>query len=504
MALSLSNLCLIGVWFHPLNDLDFGFFNNTPVTLATLLALLTNLFGLAALFWVVFQAWRRWTTTAFQLPIHLLFFALLFLPLDFLRAHLHPTHSLTALLKTPLGILIGVVFVALVLWQHRRFAKMAAVAVAILSPFAFFVVAKIVLIAFGVVHLQVNDPPPVLPAPVAVHGDRPRVVWIIFDEADYRMIFEKRPAGLQLPEFDRLRNESLCADNANSPDDGTILSIPSLVFGYRLASATLTNHADLAIQFVVTNGTYLCSRQPSVFSAARAMGVNTAVIGWFLPYAKLFGRDLNYCTWYPFPGFEPARATNYTTALLRQLDTLTGPLHVHKQYVTMYQKSLADSLALITNDVYGLMFLHLFPPHQPMIYDRNSKQFAADNHDPVEGYFNDLALADRTLGELRRALAESGEWEKTWIIVSADHSWRSSRVYDGIRDYRVPFLVNPPGSNAPATFSQSFNTITTCDLVMAILRGEITNTQGTADWLTANLKQRPTYIGTFQGNPVIP
>jgi len=99
---------------------------------------------------------------------------------------------------------------------------------------------------------------------------------------------------------------------------------------------------------------------------------------------------------------------------------------------------------------------------------------------------------------------EFGQWEKTWIIVSADHSWRNSRAYDGIRDYRVPFLVNPPGTNEPVTFSRSFNTVTTHDLVLTILRGETTNIQSTADWLATHLIQKPTYIGTFQGSVITP
>ena len=71
--------------------------------------------------------------------------------------------------------------------------------------------------------------------------------------------------------------------------------------------------------------------------------------------------------------------------------------------------------------------------------------------------------------------------------MSADHSWRYSREYDGQHDYRVPFLVNPPGSNGPAVYPQSFNTVATRGLIEAILRGEITNsTQAVADWLQAH------------------
>jgi hypothetical protein len=48
---------------------------------------------------------------------------------------------------------------------------------------------------------------------------------------------------------------------------------------------------------------------------------------------------------------------------------------------------------------------------------------------------------------------------------------------------RVPFLVKTPGANEPMTYSQSFNTIVTHNLILAILRGEVTNQQDTVRWL---------------------
>ena len=258
---------------------------------------------------------------------------------------------------------------------------------------------------------------------------------------------------------------------------------------------------DLAVQFVITNGTYWCSRMPSVFSYARGLGVNTAVIGWYVPYAKLFGKDLNYCSWYPLPlyePYEPTHALTFGAAMWQQIQCLAGPLHVRQAFVDMYHQSLAESTSLVTNSTYGLVLLHMFPPHAPGIYLRDKDQFTVHNLDKVGGYFNNLALADRTLGQLRQALISSGKWDTTWIIVSADHSWRDAANYDGRRDYRVPFLVNPPGPNGPMVYTQAFNTVATRFLIQAILRGEITNTtQSVADWLQANAPARATVPGTL-------
>src|SRR5262249_24445733 len=56
-----------------------------------------------------------------------------------------------------------------------------------------------------------------------------RVVWLVFEELDQRITFEARPAGLELPELDRLRRESLYADTARPPAAPGELTIPALI-----------------------------------------------------------------------------------------------------------------------------------------------------------------------------------------------------------------------------------------------------------------------------------
>jgi hypothetical protein len=128
-------------------------------------------------------------------------------------------------------------------------------------------------------------------------------------------------------------------------------------------------------------------------------------------------------------------------------------------------------------------------PHRPGVYRPKSGKFSVLSTSKVIGYFNNLVFADRELGALRRAMETAGEWDKTWLIISADHSWRESLLYDKKRDMRIPFLVKTPGANGPMTYSQPFNTILTHNLILAILRGEVTNQQDTVRWLEAHGRQ---------------
>jgi len=498
VAVSLANLCFVSAWFGPLYDEDLGFFNRLPVIPPTLLALTTNILWFALVVWLVMQARRRFQNRALHLLIHLVFLFLLLMVVDRIRAQFHPKFNFEQLVRQPAGALAAIVIGVLVLWKHRAVARISALIVAILSPMAVFNFVRIALLCLGIMHLRQAGGDPALPPLGPVRENQPRVVWIIFDELDYRLVFEQPPAGFQFPEFDRLRNESLFATKAFAPTDGTILSMPSMIVGRQVRMTALTNSSDLALTFADTGETAEWSQLPSVFSSARQLGVNTALVGWYIPYGRVLHRDLNYCSWYPYPAFEPSRSTTFGKSMLRQIECLSGPLHIRQGFVDMYHKSMNDSLFLVTNASYGLILLHLYPPHGPGLYLPDEDRFTLVSQPVVHAYLNNLVLADRSLGKLRRAMEQSGQWDKTWVILSADHSWRSSQLYDGRRDYRVPFLVKPAGPNEPMTYAQQFNNTLTRGLILAILQGGVTNQPSVAVWLDANGKPLLPIKGTFR------
>jgi arylsulfatase A-like enzyme len=139
--------------------------------------------------------------------------------------------------------------------------------------------------------------------------------------------------------------------------------------------------------------------------------------------------------------------------------------------------------------------LHLPPPHTPGIYLPREKRFTYWPMSRIAGYQNNLALADLELGEIRRAMESYGEWDKTWIIISADHSRQQTVTDQSLIDHRVPFVIKPPGQNVPVIYAPAINTVLTHNLILAILRGEVANQPALVNWLDANGKPLPT-IGT--------
>ena len=496
VALSLANLCLLKVSFDLLSDAD-RFFTKLPVTTPMLLALAVNGFVLTLLFWLVMQVRRRVSGAWLRLPVHLLFFLLLLYPLDFIRITFTPItdYQIYEFGKQPVVLLGGVALLTLLAWWHRPVARAAAFLVAILSPLAMFLFIKIALLALGFTRLincpAAPVPPPMFPA----QAGRPRVLWIIFDETDYRLVFEQRPANVTLPEFDRLQAQSLFSTGACSPDNATILSMPALIIGRQIASVNTANTCDLPITFADNGKTADWNGLPSVFSGARSLGFNTALVGWYVPYDREVGGALNFCRWYPYPAYQPCRAETFGANLRAQISSLTETIHIRRLFIELQRDGLRTSLSLVTNANYSLTLLHLPAPHKPGIYLPDRAEFTIWPMSKVTGYFNNLALADRELGQLRRAMESAGLWDNTWVILSSDHSWRDSRRYDNQHDFRVPFLVKPPGAGESMRYSKSFNTILTHDLILAILRGDITNQLNLPPWLDQHGRPLPTIEG---------
>ena len=123
--------------------------------------------------------------------------------------------------------LAAIVVVSLLVGYHRWIGNAAEIAALCCLPF--------LPIMFLQASWKVAHEPPLARLAGRIHASSPaptRFVWIIYDEADWRYIDPlTRPAGLQLPELDRMMSESLWADHAIQSGIQTASAIPSLMYG---------------------------------------------------------------------------------------------------------------------------------------------------------------------------------------------------------------------------------------------------------------------------------
>jgi hypothetical protein len=317
----------------------------------------------------------------------------------------------------------------------------------------------------------------------ATSGSPGRVLWLLFDELDQVLTFEQRPATLRMPELDRLRGEAVYAKSAYPPGDDTLTSITSLISGRRVVRSVPGSAGRLMVTFEGASGPVDWSGQPNVFRKARELGVSTGIVGWYIPYCRLLGNDLTTCSWQPWSGPPVGGSVSLRGALLDQVRSVP-PWSARQDHLRKFQAVLDDAKKAAGNPQLGLVFVHWPTPHYPGIYDRSRGKFTVFRfRRSNDWYLDNLALVDRTLGELRCAMEKAGTWEDTSILVTSDHSWRDSAALDGKRDRRVPLILKLAGHSRGVRYRERLNTVLIHDLVLAMLRGELTQAAAVVDWL---------------------
>ena len=483
MAFSLANLCFIWARSGLLFENDTVYYKQLALSRHALLALALNI----TLFGVVGWRLARWVRRAQSRLLYRAACAviggLLFIPFDFLRVHYFGlmVSQIVPWIKNPFLIGSGLVLLFVVWRWPRRALHVLAVVPMILVPSVFITFGKI---GYRIAKCRPDTHPKFatlysIPKPAA----QPRVIWIIFDETDQRLAFSNRPKDCLLPELDRLCAESLQATNALPPGGSTLFSLPALITGRYIVKAQPATRSELNITYGDTNAPVGWSTQPTVFSRARELGFNTAVVGWFHPYSRLFASCLNFCTWYPYPGHQANRDTTLLRSMITQIWSWSLELQERRLMIDHYRKSLEDSRGLVKDGRYGLVMLHLPGAHFPGIYNSTTGRLTLTSFSRTRGYFQNLQLTDKTMGILRRDMEQAGQWDRSWVIVSSDHWWRDARLYDGQLDYHIPFILKAPGRNPPITYSSPLNTVITKELILAILRKEVSTISEAVAWI---------------------
>ena len=105
--------------------------------------------------------------------------------------------------------------------------------------------------------------------------------------------------------------------------------------------------------------------------------------------------------------------------------------------------------ALIANEKIQFLFIHLPIPHPPGIYDRTTGKLRGSGT-----YIDNLALSDRSLGELMNSLNATASAANTTLILCSDHSWRVP-MWKSDADWSAEEEAPLRGNSIPARCSWS-------------------------------------------------
>jgi hypothetical protein len=339
---------------------------------------------------------------------------------------------------------------------------------------------------------------------------------------DQHLAFSGRPDSVKLPELDRLRGEAVYAEHARAAGMYTYEAMAAMMSGHFVSAARMKGPDEILITFEGTRAPVRLSEQPTVFSKARQAEFNSAVIGAALPYCRVINASLSSCHWEPSgraeislkgPGLL-ARAWSHLKTrpfALRFLTSTRGfrsPLfdadarrEGRRTQIAEYEEIQKRALALAADVRYQLVLVHWPIPHLFGIYNRREGKYSLSD---TSSYLDNLALVDRTLGELRRSLERSGQWDHTIVLVTADHPLRpwvnwtagwwdaeDAAATKNVQQPYVPFLLKLQKQTRGVAFEAPFYTVLVHDLLLGLLAGTLDSPESVVAWLEQQRRRVP-------------
>ena len=522
IACTAGNLCFVRRWYdlERLQGSGLDYYRESPQTPDLFIATLLASFLMTCVFyfgwkWTTFGApWRK------RAGLSIFAFVLVF-PFESIRRYWNietgsfDLGSNLALLALELVLSVGGIMALRGDLAIARSAQKAVLCLSLLLPVLVFD------FSMGLFNREKEDAfekPAPLPMFAARPPHSPRVVWIVFDELDQRLAFDVRPSGLPLPEFDRIRAEAVVADHATPTADWTVIALPSLISGRIYGKAEMMDARTLRVTPEGTSEALNWREEPNIFKQARALGVNAEIVGWHHPYCRVLGDQMPGC--FAMPSGHP------TQALLRETHAAEDGVWMTTHFLFRLQwENLRDLFRANRNSVsenlrdqylqhrqqkqyfeirdrayraavdprLGMLMLHLPLPHPYAFYNRRERSFNLNG--PID-YFDNLALADRTLGELRLALEQARLWNDTTLLITSDHGMRPDtweghlgwtdeleRLTGGVHGKTVPFILKLAGAHEPFQFSKPFSNVASSRLVLAVLTGNVSTPSQAIAWL---------------------
>jgi arylsulfatase A-like enzyme len=341
-----------------------------------------------------------------------------------------------------------------------------------LGVFGIFVCLQLAYLALW--HPSPNFIEDTSKAGIPPSGSRPRVVWILMDELSYNQVFVQRYPGLNLPNFDVFRQTSTLFTDVEPVSDATEIAVPSIILGKPVDGVRLTSKNRY---FVESPGQEyrLFPAEETPFALAQRQGMTTGVIGWFNPYCSMLAPYLNSCYW-SFEIHFPSTFVVTDGFWMNVADPWARywiALKPHQeQRPLIYRAKIFEDLTerankALAQDQPDFLFIHIPIPHPPGYYNRRTGQFDASGQ---LSYVDNLALADKILGQFISTMHASPRWANTSIVICGDHSWRtfmwrSSRYWTqeeeaashgGVFDPRPMLMIHEAGQSTPATVSYPF------------------------------------------------
>ena len=392
------------------------------------------------------------------------------------------------------AVVLGLVWLASGTW-YRGTVRALRFALMLLGFCIFWMIPALVMASLA--HQPHDEAAFSKPVPAA--APHARIVWLLFDEMSYDQVFDHRWPGLDLPNLDKLRGQSVTFSNVQPDGFFTEDVIPSLLLGKPIIDVLGTPPGWMVYRTQAKAPWERFDGGQTLFADAQREGWTTGALGSYNPYCRILRDQLDFC-WMDLQSLPdhlsrdqstwgnvvaPLKADWQRTVGRKPAKRATDPTSLE----TLGAVGAADRL--IGDTAIDLCFIHLPVPHPPGNYDRRTGRIGAGG-----SYIDNLALADRVLGHLLDDVGESGAGDRTTVIVSSDHSWRvwlwrhsfgwtpedEAASGHGKFDPRPMLMVRFPGETTPTGISRPVPLLSMHALVEQLMAGRIEDPQQLETW----------------------
>jgi hypothetical protein len=314
-----------------------------------------------------------------------------------------------------------------------------------------------------------------------------RIVWLLFDELSYDQTFEHRFPGLAMPSFDEFKSKSVVFSDLKPAGYSTDLVIPAFFLGKPVDNIRSGLDGEPMLQLAGSKQWQAFDAHATLFSDARRLGWTTGVVGWFNPYCRILAGTLDYCFWRMGDGElkGPISTKSSLENAISPIQYIVWELERKPDFTQQVHAAdlaaiMPAATALIRDQSISFVFIHLPVPHPPGIYDRRTGTLRAGGT-----YIDNLALADRSLGELMGTLNATALASNTTVIVCSDHSWRvpmwrtlgpwskeEETASHGRFDTRPVLMIHFPGQASEHDVTRPFEEIGIHDMIERMLRDQ--------------------------------
>ena len=192
----------------------------------------------------------------------------------------------------------------------------------------------------------------------------------------------------------------------------------------------------------------------ALFPTAKALGFSTEMAGYYLPYCALLNGLLDACQSFSFYNMSSVDSRFsladplMTTLILwpRQFPfgLLKNPPFARLQR-GLVENTTAFAMTPMRADKPVFRFVYFSLPHFPFVFDANgfNPPFDPLRTSPDTGYARQVGYVDKLFGGLMQRMRADGSYDRTNIVVLADHGFRFGGAERN--PLQIPFIVKKAG-----------------------------------------------------------